>query len=225
MVSDFLTPGGRLTCTKDDGSVVFATHFHEYSKDNYWTGDLMVKHTLEGMLPIFEAAFPSDKHQGLFLFDNATNHCVMADDALVAKGMNLSRGGRQPLMRDGFNPLTNEPQQMWQWEESKQVPKGIKVVLKERGLWPLDDSRFKLECATKGDHRDDQQCCARRLLASQPDFKIQKGVLAEELEKRGHLVMFYPKFHPELDFIEYYWGELQSGMRVNTANTTWLVFA
>ena len=169
MVSDFLTPGGRLACTKN-GNDVFATHYHEYSKDNYWTGDMMVKHALEKMLPIFETAFPPDRFQGLFLFDNATNHCAMADDALVANRMNLNSGGQKPLMRDGVNPLTNSPHQMWQWAGSNIEPKGIRVILKERGLWPLN-RRLRLECVLKTDHTEDHQCCARRLLASQPDFK------------------------------------------------------
>ena len=49
--------------------------------------------------------------------------------------------------------------------------------------------------------------CARRLMDSQPDFKEQRGMLEEELVKRGHLVFFYPKFHCELNWIEYYWGD------------------
>ena len=45
-----------------------------------------------------------------------------------------------------------------------------------------------------------------QLMAAQPDFQEQKGLLQEELEKRGHMVMFLPKFHPELNWIEPYWG-------------------
>ena len=33
------------------------------------------------------------------------------------------------------------------------------------------------------------------------------ATLEEELVKRGHLVLFYPKFHCELNWIEYYWGD------------------
>ena len=125
----------------------------------------------------------------------------MADDALVAKRMNLKPGGQRPLMRDGYNPHMDAPQQMRQWDGQL---KGIKIDLQEHGLWPLGRSCFKFECATKADHKDDSQRCADQLLASQSDFKSQKGILAEELEKRGHLVMFYPKFHPMLNFMEYY---------------------
>jgi hypothetical protein len=43
-------------------------------------------------------------------------------------------------------------------------------------------------------------------MAIQPDFKQQKGLLQEAIEKRGHMVVLYPKFHCELNFIRYYWG-------------------
>jgi len=49
-------------------------------------------------------------------------------------------------------------------------------------------------------------CCARALIAQEPDFKGQKSRLEEEVEARGHLVCFFPKYHGKLNFIEYYWG-------------------
>ena len=53
-------------------------------------------------------------------------------------------------------------------------------------------------------------CCARRFLSEQPDFKEQKGWIQETIEARGHKVLFYPKFHCELNFIEYYWATIKS---------------
>ena len=52
-----------------------------------------------------------------------------------------------------------------------------------------------------------EDCCGRRILESQPDFREQKGMVEEEITQRGHLVMFYPKFHCELNWIEYFWGD------------------
>ena len=48
-------------------------------------------------------------------------------------------------------------------------------------------------------------CCARSVSTAKHNFKEQKGRLQEELECRGWLVIFYPKFHCELNFIERYW--------------------
>ncbi|CAG8706942.1 17055_t:CDS:2, partial [Dentiscutata heterogama] len=46
--------------------------------------------------PSKDAQFPSAK--ALFVFDNATSHCAYAKNALLAKNMNLSPGGKQPKM-------------------------------------------------------------------------------------------------------------------------------
>ena len=42
------------------------------------------------------------------------------------------------------------------------------------------------------------------LMASQRDFREQKGNL-EELQAAGQLVIFYSKFHCELNFMEKFW--------------------
>ena len=44
------------------------------------------------------------------------------------------------------------------------------------------------------------------IVAVQEDFKANKLLLQELIESIGHKVIFYPKFHPELNFIEQYWG-------------------
>ena len=49
------------------------------------------------------------------------------------------------------------------------------------------------------------ECCARRVLSQQQDFRDQKGHLQEEIEAANHLIIFYPKFHCELNFIERFW--------------------
>ena len=36
--------------------------------------------------------------------------------------------------------------------------------------------------------------------------KLKKPLLQEVIESMGHKVIFYSKFHPELNFIEKYWG-------------------
>ena len=49
-------------------------------------------------------------------------------------------------------------------------------------------------------------CCAVRVLSLQPDFLAQKPLVKEVIESRGDKVIFYPKFHCELNFIEMFWG-------------------
>ena len=43
-------------------------------------------------------------------------------------------------------------------------------------------------------------------MGEQKDFKEQKGRVAELIEKHGHLDLFLPKFHCELNMIEMIWG-------------------
>jgi hypothetical protein len=48
--------------------------------------------------------------------------------------------------------------------------------------------------------------CAKGILALEPDFRGQKCMVAEVIERHGHLAAFLPKDHPELNPIEYVWG-------------------
>ncbi|CAG8725905.1 3842_t:CDS:2 [Cetraspora pellucida] len=87
-------------------------------------------------------------------------------------------------------------------------PKRIKIILQERGLWR---KRLHLECkfCKNKESRNDSlwvDCCARKVIASQPDFVVQKSAVVELIENADHLCIFYPKFHCELNFIEMYWG-------------------
>ncbi len=43
-------------------------------------------------------------------------------------------------------------------------------------------------------------------MSKQPDFQGQQGRLREELETTGNLVISYPKFRCELNFIEWYFS-------------------
>ena len=58
-------------------------------------------------------------------------------------------------------------------------------------------------------------CCAVRVLSLQPDFLAQKPLVKEVIESRGHKVIFYPKFHCELNFIEMFWGAAKRYARNN----------
>ena len=60
------------------------------------------------------------------------------------------------------------------------------------------------------------------MLASQPDFKAQKRSIEEVIGEHnakhgtGHLVLFLPKFHCELNPIERVWSALKFHLRANT---------
>src|SRR5882762_1585260 len=92
-------------------------------------------------------------------------------------------------------------------------PKGIKQVLTEWGLWRqgllLDCKKPKI-CSV-----DLIDCYARRLLSQQSDFLEQKSSVQEVIEAAGHLCIFLPKFHCELNFIEFFWGAVKKYLHEN----------
>jgi hypothetical protein len=96
---------------------------------------------------------------------------------------------------------------------------GIKKVLEARGLWP--EGKFLLKCKD-GCAPGRTDCCARTLLANQPDFLEQECALAERLRQynetngTNHLIDFLPKFHPELNPIERYWASLKRMLQCAT---------
>jgi hypothetical protein len=44
----------------------------------------------------------------------------------------------------------------------------------------------------------------------QADFLEQRSMIAETIEDAGHPVIFCPKYHCELNFIEFFWGASRS---------------
>ena len=50
-------------------------------------------------------------------------------------------------------------------------------------------------------------------LSQEPDFLSQKEWLTEVVETRGHEIIFYPKFHCELNYIENIWAFVKSYLR------------
>ena len=53
-------------------------------------------------------------------------------------------------------------------------------------------------------------------LENQPDFLHEKSQVEIET-KRGHGCIFYPKFHCDLNYIEYYWGAIKRYTRENSS--------
>ena len=153
----------------------------------------MVNQVVERAIPIFEACFP--RCQVLFAFDNAASHATFSPDALIAKHMNLNPGGKQPNMRSTYFGERIQQDMIFPSDyhipELCGQPKGLRQVLMERGLWP--DKGLKLEEA-------------RKIMSEQPDFLEQKGWLEEAIVAAGHQIVFYPKFHCELNYIENFWG-------------------
>jgi len=51
--------------------------------------------------------------------------------------------------------------------------------------------------------------CALRILEAQPDFANEISLLEQAVCEAGHQVIFCPKFHCELNYIEYFWAAVK----------------
>ena len=87
-------------------------------------------------------------------------------------------------------------------------PKGIKNVLAERGI-----VHPGLRGKCKKCDLELESCCLKCILENQPDFLAQRSLVQEVIEAAGHMCIFLPKFHCELNFIEYYWSAVKKYLR------------
>ena len=124
------------------------------------------------------------KTTGIFLFDNAPSHTKMPNDALNVNAMNVHPGGKQPVMRDTM--WAGDIQKM-NYEDG--TPKGMKRILEERGVDTNDMSALDM----------------REVLLEFEDFRCQKTLLEELVERQRHICIYIPKYHCELSPIERAW--------------------
>jgi len=89
-------------------------------------------------------------------------------------------------------------------------PKGMKQILTERGLFR---AKLKMQCKKPDCDPDVTDCCTRRIIDLQPDFREQKSLVHETIEAAGHLCIMLPKYHCELNFIEFFWGAMKRYLR------------
>ena len=177
MVSDFIVEGhGYLRDDKGEARLYLETQ-----RDGYFNNEMFIKQ-VEGALQTFKHKFPGVT--GLFLFDNAPSHKKYPPDGLNAASMNVYSGGKQPIMRDT----------VWNGETQRMVlpdgtAKGMKLVLQERGI------------DVKGMNAEKM----RQKFNEFTDFTNQPTILEELVQRRGHICLYLPKYHCELNPIERNW--------------------
>ncbi|CAK5267995.1 unnamed protein product [Mycena citricolor] len=117
-------------------------------------------------------------------------------------------------MRDG-RFQDGSPQCLYQADGKFKGTKALIIERRAKGHnLPDPDARNRvtnkkphLECTNFScRYNDMQDCCLKKMLYLEPDFQAQKSQLEEHCEARGYEVIFFPKYHPELNFIEQCWG-------------------
>ena len=177
MVSDFIVEGhGYLRDDNDEARL-----YLEHQRDGYFNSEMFIKQV--GLaLEIFDRRFPDVT--GIFLFDNAPSHKKYPPDALNPSNMNVYPGGKQAIMRTT----------VWEGRQQEMVlpdgrAKGMKIVLQERGV------------DVKGLNAEKM----RERLNQFDDFASQVTILEELVRSKGHVCLYLPKYHCELNPIERNW--------------------
>lgn len=198
------------------------------SSDGNWLNTDLVEQ-LHEVIPLFKELHP--ECDLVFAFDNSSNHLGRAPDELNVNHMNLSDGGKNKLPRRNtkFQVEIQGGHKEWRDQlmsvgfdaEGEPIAKGIKSTLQERGLWRND---LKLQCAKYTVDECEGKglnCCARRILSEQPDFKKAKNScwIREIVESYGCFLTFYPKFHCELNYIELIWAFVKKWLRRHCSYT------
>jgi hypothetical protein len=84
------------------------------------------------------------------------------------------------------------------------VFKGMHVILEERGYQNVEKLRAK--CPKFQCEKGAVACCCHQILYNEPDFVKAESLLKAHCKAQGFHVIFLPKFHCELNFIEQCWG-------------------
>jgi hypothetical protein len=84
------------------------------------------------------------------------------------------------------------------------VFKGMAVILEERGY--AGAQKLRAQCPKFRCEKGVALCCCRRILYNEPDFVAVESLLETACKTHGYRVLFIPKFHCEVNFIEQCWG-------------------
>lgn len=188
------------------------------NRDGYWKNSDLVKQ-VEECIPLFEAFHNPNEYQLLFAFDNSQNHHAKPPDALLVNKLKLNDHAPSEKRPKLFRPTTFIDSATGEVKDQNILRddgwvKGMRTILQERGLWDRVAGKKIMRCQACKDtpkEPDDPiiNCCCHRLLSVQPDFADSQEWLQEVITEAGHLIIFFPKFHCELNYIEMVWAYIK----------------
>lgn len=213
------------------------------ARDGYFESKDVLDQAAEA-LDILKRCYPDDDH--VLVYDNATTHTkrpegslsalkmtkgpsknfkveVTARDPISGRPIFLPNGKhkKEKICMSGAQFNNGNPQALYEeLEDGTHQFKGMVKILEERGY---EVKGKKTQCGKnfrsgcKGGNKD---CCLRRMLFNEPDFANVKSLLEIEAEERGIQVLFLPKFHCELNFIEQCWGSAKRHYRMLPDSST-----
>ncbi|KII87524.1 hypothetical protein PLICRDRAFT_112639 [Plicaturopsis crispa FD-325 SS-3] len=238
MVADFVSADYGWLRSRDETEATRVLFKAGKNREGYFTSDDILAQA-EKAMDILSNSYPDEDH--VLVFDNATTHLKRADDALSARKMPKytpkvgTNWGVEVTVKDTNGQIVygadgkpsktkvrmadgkfadGSPQAFYFPLDHPRagVFKGMATILEERGLGDMTHKRA--ECKGFKCEPTSSDCCCRRILYSQPDFSNTKSLLETACEARGFKVLFLPKFHCELNFIEQCWGHAKREYRL-----------
>jgi len=182
-------------------------------------------------MKILDKDYSDEDH--VLVFDNTTTHLKREEDALSvtkmpkftpADGKNwgvevyqldedceVVHGTDGKVLKMQVNMVNakftdGRPQSLY-WPEGHArvgVFKGMAAILVESGF--ANAPKLQAQCQKFKCKGDATNCCCHRILYNQPDFVNVPSKLEKLCKPHGYQVLFLPKFHCELNFIEQCWG-------------------
>ncbi|KAH7919685.1 hypothetical protein BV22DRAFT_1107991 [Leucogyrophana mollusca] len=204
------------------------------ARDGYFTNDVILRH-VELAMDILNKHYPHEKHVFVFdnatthlkRADDALSGRKMSkypmkpgqplfgvERAVIGANGKPVYGANGKVLKEkvrmayGQNTATSEPQSFYfpAGHEREGAFIGMVNILNERGFDYKEVNVLCAECPKFACPKGAEHCCCRRLLYNQPDFANIKLRLELACEAHGFQVLFLPKFHCELNFIEQCWG-------------------
>jgi hypothetical protein len=177
--------------------------------DEYWTGAGFANQ-FKSLVDYHKRTNP--EYDAVVALDNAAIHSSFAADAPRACMMTLRNNGSSPYRANGLwwydrNGERVEQSYTFEDRDGNDIPKGMRTILQERGIETKGLLKKCKICPVLADNTMEPSCCVFQILDHQPDFMAAKTMVEQAIEGHSEFeIIYYPKFHPELNFIEMYWG-------------------
>lgn len=235
MVADFVSADFGWLASPDGTESARVLFKAGSSRDGYFTNDEILEQA-EKAMDILERHYQDYNHVFIFdnatthqkRADDALSARKMPKFTSKAeKNFMVERTKRNAENKIMYDELTKKPQKEkirmgdGQFRDGSPQPlyfppdhpehpglfKGMAKILEERGYADAPKLRaecVKFKCSTPFNRNS--PCCCRRLLYNEADFENVQSLLEQRCLQRGVIVLFLPKFHPELNPIEQCWG-------------------
>ena len=160
-------------------------------------------------------------------FDNSMTHHAKVPDGLDVGNLKMSDGmssHTKVKMKAGWYYSGSGEIVVQSMQFADGIQKGVKTILTERGKHKNAlGNDLILQCKPCREKVSDESrqegiangnilplCCASFVLSHEQDFLEQEEWLTEVVKKAGFEIIFYPKYHCELNYIEMVWGWTKS---------------